>query len=71
MLVEHGFMTPLQAIKSGTLVSAEALGISAETGTLENGKTADLVVVGASLQENLQPLLENIEMVYKSGIQVR
>jgi imidazolonepropionase-like amidohydrolase len=71
MLVEHGFMNPLQAIKSGTQVSAEALGISAETGTLENGKTADLVVVGASLQENLQPLLENIEMVYKSGIQVR
>jgi imidazolonepropionase-like amidohydrolase len=71
MLVEHGFMNPLQAIKSGTQVSAEALGISAETGTLENGKTADLVVVGGSLKENLQPLLENIEMVYKGGQQVR
>ena len=71
MLVEHGFMNPLQAIKSGTRVSAEALGISAETGTLQSGKTADLVVVGGSLQENLQPLLENIEMVYKGGVQVR
>lgn len=71
LLVEHGFMSPLQAIKSGTQVSAEALGISAETGTLENGKTADLVVVGGSLQENLQPLLKNIEMVYKGGAQVR
>lgn len=70
LLVEHGFMNPLQAIKSGTLVSAEALGISAETGTLENGKTADIVVVGGSLQENLQPLLENIEMVYKRGVKV-
>jgi imidazolonepropionase-like amidohydrolase len=71
LLVEHGFMTPLQAIKSATQVSAEALGISADTGTLESGKTADLVVVGGSLQENLQPLLENIEMVYKGGVQVR
>ncbi|MDZ4133771.1 MAG: amidohydrolase family protein, partial [Dethiobacteria bacterium] len=71
LMVEHGFMNPRQAIKSGTQVSAEALGISAETGTLESGKTADIVVVGASLQENLQPLLENIEMVYKGGVQVR
>ncbi len=71
LLVEHGFMNPLQAIKSGTLVSAEALGISAETGTLESGKTADIVVVGGSLQENLQPLIDNIEMVYKGGVQVR
>lgn len=71
LLVEHGFMTPLQAIKSATQVSAEALGIAAITGTLESGKTADLVVVGGSLQENLQPLLENIEMVYKGGVQVR
>jgi imidazolonepropionase-like amidohydrolase len=71
LLVEHGFMTPLQAIKSATQVSAEALGISAETGTLESGKTADVVVVGGSLQENLEPLLHNIEMVYKSGVRIR
>jgi hypothetical protein len=37
-----------------------------------NGKELlDLVVVGGSLQENLQPLLENVEMVYKGGQQVR
>lgn len=71
ILVEEGFMTPLQAISSGTKVSAEALGLSSEIGTLEENKIADLVVVGGSLENKLRPLLDNVDMVYQGGKRVR
>src|SRR6267154_1285695 len=42
--VNYG-MTPLQAIRSGTVVPAELLGWSDKMGTIEAGKWADLVAV--------------------------
>ena len=39
-MVEAG-MSPLDAIKSATLGSAELLGLSSEVGTIEAGKAAD------------------------------
>jgi imidazolonepropionase-like amidohydrolase len=40
-------MTPLQAIRAGTYVSARALGIADSVGTIVAGKRADLVVLAA------------------------
>jgi imidazolonepropionase-like amidohydrolase len=71
LLVEQGYMTPLQAIESATRVSAGALGLSSETGTIERGKAADLVVVNGSLEKSLKPLLENVEAVFREGKRVR
>ena len=38
-------LSPEQALKSATSTSANALGISVSTGSLENGKFADLLIV--------------------------
>jgi imidazolonepropionase-like amidohydrolase len=46
-LVELG-MTPMQAIVAGTKNGAFAAGRSADLGTIEKGKIADLLVLGAS-----------------------
>lgn len=67
LLVEEGFLNPLEAIKSGTQVSAEALGIEKLTGTLEKGKAADFIVVDGVITQSLDPLMEKIEMVYLEG----
>jgi imidazolonepropionase-like amidohydrolase len=44
LLVESG-MTPMGAIRAGTAVAAELLGLAADLGTLETGKLADLIAV--------------------------
>jgi imidazolonepropionase-like amidohydrolase len=44
LYVEAG-MTPLEAIQSATIVSARAMGLDKETGTVEAGKRADLILV--------------------------
>jgi imidazolonepropionase-like amidohydrolase len=44
LMVEHG-MTPMQAIVAATVNAADLLGLSAEAGTIEPGKSADIVAV--------------------------
>ena len=44
-MVKLGGMTPREVLVSATSDVAELLGISAETGTLETGKSADLIAV--------------------------
>jgi len=46
MYVEAG-MTPMQAIESATRVPAESMGLAKDTGTIEPGKRADLIVLNA------------------------
>jgi imidazolonepropionase-like amidohydrolase len=46
MFVEAG-LTPMQAIESATRVPAESMGLARDTGTLEAGKRADLIVLDA------------------------
>jgi len=43
----RGGMTPLEALKAGTIASAQSLGMAADIGSLEAGKLADLVVLDA------------------------
>jgi len=45
LMVRLGGMTPREVMVSATTGAAELLGISAETGTLEPGKAADLIAV--------------------------
>jgi imidazolonepropionase-like amidohydrolase len=44
LMVEHG-MTPMAAIQAATVNAADLLGLAAELGTIEPGKTADIVAV--------------------------
>jgi imidazolonepropionase-like amidohydrolase len=46
LFVEAG-MTPMQAIESATRVPAESMGLGKDTGTIEVGKRADLIVLNA------------------------
>ncbi len=58
LYVEAG-LTPLQAIQAATIVSARAMGLEKELGTIEVGKRADLVV----LDENPLERIANIRKV--------
>jgi len=60
-------MTPMQAIKSGTSVTAELLGWSDKLGTIEAGKWADLVAVPGDPLKDISELLR-VKFVMKSGV---
>jgi len=68
-LVEMG-MKPLDALKAGTSVNAALLGITAETGTLEPGKLADIVAVPGDPSVNIRQT-EKVFFVMKEGIVCR
>ena len=44
LLVKYG-MTPAEAIKAATINAADLLGLAAEVGTIEPGKSADIIAV--------------------------
>jgi imidazolonepropionase-like amidohydrolase/Tol biopolymer transport system component len=43
----RGGMTPVEALRAGTIVAAQSLGMARDIGSLEPGKLADLVVLDA------------------------
>ena len=43
----RGGMTPTEALRAGTIVSAQSLGMAQDIGSLEPGKLADLIVLDA------------------------
>jgi imidazolonepropionase-like amidohydrolase len=59
-------MTPMRAIHSATVSSAELLGLEDELGTLEAGKIADMIAVDGSPLENIA-LLEDVKVVIRDG----
>lgn len=50
----RGGFTPLQALKTGTILPARKLGMERDIGSLEAGKLADLVVLDANPLENIR-----------------
>ena len=65
MLVEAG-LTPLQAIRTAALNVAEAWGKEKEFGSVENGKVADLIIVGGDPLKNISDT-QNVEAVFVDG----
>jgi imidazolonepropionase-like amidohydrolase len=64
--VNYG-MTPMQAIRSGTVVPAELLGWSDKMGSVEAGKWADLVAVSGDPLKDITEL-ERVKFVMKGGV---
>lgn len=65
LMVQFG-MKPAEAIKAATVNAADLLGISAVAGTLEAGKSADLIAVGADPLADVA-VLKKVEFVMKAG----
>jgi imidazolonepropionase-like amidohydrolase len=66
LLVEAG-LTPLEAIQVATFNGARLLGIDAQTGSIEPGKAADLVVVNGDPAKDISDL-RKAETVFKDGV---
>jgi len=64
-LVEAG-MTPMDAIKAGTIVGAELVGWDDELGSIESGKLADIIAVEGNPLEDIS-VLESPILVIKDG----
>lgn len=69
LLVEVGF-TPAEALISATRISAEAIGLEEEIGTIEPGKIADLVAVEGDPTSDVNAL-SKIRAVFQAGRRVR
>ena len=67
--VEAG-MTPLQALRAGTIEAATLLGIQDRTGSVEAGKLADIIVTEADPSKDIRAL-RGIKLVMKSGVVYR
>jgi imidazolonepropionase-like amidohydrolase len=66
LMVKHG-MPAAAAIKAATLNAADLLGISAQTGSIEPGKRADLIAVAGDPLSDVT-LLKRVQFVMKDGI---
>ena len=64
-MVKHG-MTPMEAIRSATLVAAELMGWRDRVGALEPGLFADLVAVEGDVLSDVD-LLTDVALVMKGG----
>ena len=63
-------MPPIEALKAATVNAADLLGLSSEVGTIETGKSADLIAVtGDPLQD--VTVLKKIDYVMVRGEVVR
>ena len=59
-------MTPIDAIKSATIVGAQLLNIADQTGTIEIGKEADLIVVTQNPLEDIRTI-QDVVFVMNNG----
>lgn len=70
VMVEKLGISPMEAIVSATQTSADCLGILNETGTLELGKQADVVVVDGNPLDDITSL-HNVKTIVKQGEVIR
>jgi imidazolonepropionase-like amidohydrolase len=66
LLTNAGF-SPIEAIRIATLNGAKALGLEAKIGSIEVGKTADLVVIDGDISQDIKNI-RKIEWVFKHGV---
>jgi hypothetical protein len=66
LYVEAGF-TPMEALQAATLVPAKVMGLEHESGTIEPGKRADLVILGANPLDNVSNV-RRTERVIQGGV---
>jgi imidazolonepropionase-like amidohydrolase len=65
-LMEQGGMSPAQVLLATTRIAAELMGLEKDSGTIEAGKRADLVVVDGDPMD-LAGLADRIAAVYQQG----
>ena len=69
LLVEVGF-TPAEALISATRISAEAIGMAGEIGTIEVGKIADLVAFKGDPTDDVDAFSQ-VTAVFQAGQRVK
>ncbi len=67
LLVQSG-LKPMDAIRAGTSVSARAMGVDTQRGTIAPGKAADLVLVEGRPDERIADLM-NTRRVFLGGVE--
>jgi imidazolonepropionase-like amidohydrolase len=65
LMVSGGF-TPVQALQAATVNAADLLGVSADSGTLEAGKRADIVALSGNPLEDIS-VTEHPKLVMAAG----
>jgi len=65
LYVQAGF-TPMEAIQAATIVSARAMGLEKESGTVEKGKRGDLILVNGNPLDDIHNI-RNVEYVITNG----
>jgi imidazolonepropionase-like amidohydrolase len=65
LYVQAGF-TPLEAIQAATIVPARAMGLDKESGTIENAKRGDLILVNGNPLDDIHNI-RNVEYVITGG----
>ncbi|MCE2456855.1 MAG: amidohydrolase family protein [Dehalococcoidia bacterium] len=66
VMVEEMHISPMEAIVCSTQTSAECLGLEDEIGTLEAGKSADVVIVNGDPSEDITAL-HNVNTIVTQG----
>ncbi|MGZ4874680.1 MAG: amidohydrolase family protein [Candidatus Angelobacter sp.] len=65
LYVQAGF-TPMEAIQAATLVPARAMGMEKDSGTIEAGKRADVILVDGNPLENISDI-RKVSTVFAGG----
>jgi imidazolonepropionase-like amidohydrolase len=62
----RGGMSPVEALKAGTITSAQSLGMAKDIGSIEPGKLADLVILSADPSQDIANS-DDVEQVMLGG----
>ncbi len=65
LMVKYG-MTPVEALKAATVNAADLLGLASETGTIEPGKSADIIAVAGDPLSDVT-VLKRVDFVMARG----